>query len=345
MAKPAYSGHFFLLFISPGDSMRRDMDLESWEVFCAVAGAGSITGACETLGMDASGVSRIIKSLEKALGGVALFDRSIRPFRLTENGERAYGTARRMLEEHRQLLEGLETDPEAMRGTIRLGLPPLVLQNFLLPFLIEFNKDFPEIDLSVSEYTGSPPVSFDAPRGRLDVICGYGADASHPNYVQICYGVGAMIPCASPLYLSKYGIPTDPEELREHTGVVFSSSMRPAIRSLQKNGVVATIRWKNTIRFDSAASAHNATLLGAGIEPGIPALHCFRSLQLKQLIPVLPGWRPASTKLFIYALPETMRLKRVRTLIERYRDYMHGIHRECERVLKPIVGPIELCVD
>lgn len=105
--------------------MRRDMDLESWEVFCAVAGAGSITGACESLGMDAPGVSRIIKSLEQALGGIALFDRSIRPFRLTENGERASEAARRMLDEHRRLVESLEKDPDAMRGTIRLGLPPV----------------------------------------------------------------------------------------------------------------------------------------------------------------------------------------------------------------------------
>lgn len=325
--------------------MRRDMDLESWEVFCAVAASGSITAACEMLGMDASGVSRIIKSLEEALGSVQLFDRSIRPFRLTANGEVAYSSAKRMLDEHRLLMESVETDPDVMRGTIRLGLPPLVLQNFLLPFLIDFNKTWPDITLSVNEYTGAPPVSFDTPRGRLDVICGYGADSAHPNYVQICYGIGAMIPCASPLYLTKFGCPTHPDELREHTGVIFTSSMRPAIRSLMKGDEVAPIRWKNTIRFDSAASAHNATLFGAGIEPGIPVLHCYRSLQLKQLVPVLPGWRPASSKLYIYTLPETIRLKRVRTFIESYRAYMHDIHRECERALEPIVGKIELWVD
>ena len=325
--------------------MKRDMDLESWAVFCAVAAAGSITGACETLGMDASGVSRIIRSLEKALGGIALFDRSIRPFRLTANGEAVYASARRMLDEHRILMESVERDPDVMRGTIRLGLPPLVLQNFLLPFLIDFNKEWPDITLSVNEYTGAPPVSFDTPRGRLDVICGYGADSAHPNYVQICYGIGALLPCASPLYLSKFGTPDTPEALREHTGVVFTSSMRPAVRTLMKDGETAAIRWKNTIRFDSAASAHNATLFGAGIEPGIPVLHCYRSVQLRQLVPVLPGWRPAPTKLYIYALPETIRLKRVRTFIDRYRAFMHEVHRDCERVLEPIVGKISLCVD
>ncbi len=325
--------------------MRRDMDLESWEVFFSVAEAGSITGACEALGMDASGVSRIIRSLEAALGGVQLFDRSIRPFKLTENGEKAYGCAKRMLDEHRLLMESLDKDPDVMKGTIRIGLPPLVLQNFLLPFLIQFNKEWPDIALSVNEYTGSPPISFDTPRGRLDVICGYGADSTHPNFVQICYGIGAMIPCASPLYISKFGIPSEPAELREHTGVVFSGSMRPAIHSLQNGSRIEPVHWKSVIRFDSAASAHNATLLGAGIEPGIPALHCFRSLQLKQLVPVLPGWRPTPQKLYIYARPETMRLKRVRTLIEQYRAFMHAVHEECERILEPIVGPIKLRID
>lgn len=324
--------------------MQRDKDLDSWEVFCAVADTGSISGACDLVGMDASGVSRVIRGLESALGGIRLFDRSIRPLKLTENGETALRHAREMIECHRSLMGALEKDPNAMRGTIYVGFPPLLLQNFLLPFLISFQNEYPEIYLKVSEYTGSVPVSFDTPKGRLDVICGYGADPTHPNIVQIHYGNGCSIPCASPLYISRRGLPKTPEDLRHHAGVIFDSPMRPQVKSLQKDGRTELLRWGQEMYFDSAASAMSATLCGAGIHPGIATLHCYRHLKGGDLVPVLPGWRSPMTKLYIYVRSEAARLRRTQVFLERYRAFMDELHAECEDVLRPFLGDVELRV-
>lgn len=126
----------------------------------------------------------------------------MRPLKLTENGEIAYRYAQAMLENHRSLVESLDKDPMAMRGTIAIGLPPLLLQNYLLPFLVEFQSDYPEIYLKVIENSSTTSVSFDTEHGRLDVLCGYGAVPSHPNLVQIHYGNSVLLPCASPLYTS-----------------------------------------------------------------------------------------------------------------------------------------------
>lgn len=324
--------------------MQRDRDLDSWRVFCAVAEAGSVSGACDAVDMDASGVSRIIRGLESALGDVTLFDRSIRPLRLTENGETALIYAKRMLESHRNLIESLDKDPHAMRGTIHIGFPPLVLQKFLLPFLISFHEDFPEVVLKVDEYAGSTPVSFDTPRGRLDVICGYGADPSHPNIVQIHYGNGYLIPCASPMYLERRGVPKTPADLIHHTGIIFDSPMRPQVRFLQKDGITHNLQWRDTIQFDSAGSAMNAALYGAGIHPGISTLHCFEAISKGELCPILPGWMSPTSKLYIYARSEAVRLKRTQVFIERFRAYMDDLHHRCEETLKPYVGELQLAV-
>lgn len=322
--------------------MQRDMDLESWRVFCAVADAGSISGACEAAGMDASGVSRTIRGLEGALGGVTLFDRSIRPLKLTGNGETALLYARQMLAAHESLLEGLDRDPLAMRGTIRVGFPPQVLEKFLLPFLVAFHEEFPEIYLDVTEYTGTAPVNFDTPRGRLDVVCGYGADATHPNIVQIQYGWGFQVPCASPLYIARRGMPEHPSELIHHTGIVFKSTMRPEVQFLQKEDESVPLRWESEILFDSAASAMGAALCGAGIHPGIPTLHCFEALEKGELVPVLPGWTSPVTRLFLYARTEAARLKRTQVFIERYRAFMDELHARAERALEPLIGRVRL---
>ncbi len=325
--------------------MKRDMDLDSWKVFCEVAQAGSISGACDALDMDASGVSRVIRALETSLGGITLFDRSIRPFRLTANGEAALVYAKRMLESHQALLESLERDPDAMRGTIHIGFPPLLLQRFLLPLLVRFHQDFPEIYLKVEEYQGPHPVNFDSPHGRFDIICGYGADPSHPNIVQIHYGNGLLVPCASPIYIANRGFPSHPEELVRHTGIIFESPMRAPVRCLIKEGETQFLRWRDEIFFDSSGSASNAALYGAGIHPGIPILHCGKAIARGELRVVLPGWTPPASKLYIYVRSESVRLKRTRVFLERYRAFMAKIHRECEEALFPFLGRFELCTD
>lgn len=325
--------------------MNRTFDLESWRIFCAVAQTGSISKACDLVGIDAPGISRTIRALEKSLGDIALFDRSIRPLRLTQNGETALGYAKAMLENHRAMLESLDKDPSAMRGVIHIGLPPLVLQRFLLPFLIDFHKDFPEIILKIDEYNGSTPVNFDTARGRLDVICGYGADPSHPNIVQIHYANGVQIPCASPLYLQTHGVPQTPEDLAEHTGIIFESPMRPVVRFLQKDGETRYLRWKDMIFFDSSGSAMTAAMYGAGIHPGIPSLHVFKAISRGELRVVLPGWFSPVTRLYIYARAEAARLKRVQVFIERYRSYMRMLHRQCQDALEPFCGPLHLTID
>ncbi len=310
-----------------------------------MADTGSISAAAERLNQDASAVSRTIKSLEMALGGVVFFDRSIRPMKLTANGQTVLVHAREMLESHRQLLESIDADPMAMRGSIHVGFPPMVLQRFLLPFLMAFHKDYPEIVLKIAEYTGGTPVNFDTRNGRLDLICGYGADASHPNIVQIHYGNGVQIPCASPLYLEKHGTPQSPSDLINHTGVIFDSPLRPPVRFLQKDGVTQYLKWRDEIHFDSAGSAKTAALYGAGIHPGIPALHAYDAIAKGELVPVLTGWSSPVTKLYIYARSEAVRLKRVQVFIERYRAFMKELHKNCEKTLEPFCGEVRLGLD
>lgn len=46
--------------------MLKHKDLDSWEMFCAVAEAGSISGACDLCDCDAAYISRLIKNLENS---------------------------------------------------------------------------------------------------------------------------------------------------------------------------------------------------------------------------------------------------------------------------------------
>lgn len=70
--------------------------IKSMEVFEAVAATGQMTAAARMLGMTQSAASQHIAALEKAYG-VQLFDRSVRPARLTQAGTLLHRHAARIL--------------------------------------------------------------------------------------------------------------------------------------------------------------------------------------------------------------------------------------------------------
>ena len=322
--------------------MFKDRDINAWRIFVAVAENGAITRGAERLGLDPAYVSRTLQQLEADLGKIRLFDRSSRPLALTENGEAVLDSARELLRVHQGLLDAVECDSEAMRGTIRVAFPPNLLQTYLVPFLSGFMCEYPEVYLSVSEYKSLPPVTFDTPEGRLDVICGFGANTTHPNIVQIHYGHAPMIPCASPLYLEKNGVPKTPEDLTGHIGISLRTPMRPAIVSLCCGNEIRALRWRREIHFDSSAAAQNAAIFGTGIHPGLPALNGWSDFEKGLLVPVLSGWRPPQGELYIYARRESVRRKCTRVFIEAYRAFIDDLHAQCERALEPVTGIVKI---
>ncbi|GIJ56395.1 LysR family transcriptional regulator [Virgisporangium aurantiacum] len=77
------------------------MELRQLRTFETVVAHGTVTDAAVALGMAPSSVSEQIRTLEKSLG-VALFERGARGMRLTPEGVRLRGWARRLLEQAEQ---------------------------------------------------------------------------------------------------------------------------------------------------------------------------------------------------------------------------------------------------
>lgn len=95
--------------------------LRAMEVFEAVAETGQMTAAARMLGMTQSAASQHIAALEKAYG-VTLFDRSVRPTRLTQAGTLLHRHAARIL----NVVGDLETEMRHQGPTpisvLRLGI-------------------------------------------------------------------------------------------------------------------------------------------------------------------------------------------------------------------------------
>lgn len=316
--------------------MRREANIEDWRVFCAIAKTGSIHAAADLLGSVDSLVSRTLTGLEKSLG-CQLINRDKRPFSLTASGEIAQLHGQRLVEEYDHLVEELQSAPHQLAGPLRVGIPPGVLDGFLIEHLANFHRDYPDIELSVVDWHSPMPISFDSPNGRLDIVSAYGPDPASPEIVQIQYGTGLVLPCASPLYLARHHYPQSPDDVRDLTGIVFYSPLRPMISSLQRNGVKKTLPWGRRMIFYSAQTAKATTVVGSGINPGIPTLHCARELKNGSLVPVMPGWTSDPLKLYLYMRPESLRLRRVRVFARWYCQVMQEIHNKMDNDLSPIL--------
>lgn len=96
------------------------MNLQSLRTLVRVADQGSFTAVAEASNMTLSAVSAQMKGLERDLDA-ALFDRRVRPPRLTPLGRRVAGHARRLVAEEAAMAAACATG-DALAGHHRLGL-------------------------------------------------------------------------------------------------------------------------------------------------------------------------------------------------------------------------------
>ncbi len=145
-----------------------DINYESYKIFYTVALYGSITKAANFLYISQPAVTKSLQKLEQELG-ITLFNRSPKGVTLTENGKIFYNFIKNGVEsfmngEHKLTsLKNLET------GTIKIGASSTVTKYFLVQYIAKFHKEFPNIDISITNGLTHNLIS-DLKKGSLDVL-------------------------------------------------------------------------------------------------------------------------------------------------------------------------------
>ena len=123
------------------------LDIDQLRTFVAIVDAGSFTRAADVVHKTQSAVSMQMKRLEERVGR-ALFERDGRASRLTEDGERLLGYARRIVRLNAECLNAFE-DPELV-GRVRLGLPDDYADRYLPAILARFARSNPRAEVTVA---------------------------------------------------------------------------------------------------------------------------------------------------------------------------------------------------
>ncbi|WP_027856751.1 LysR family transcriptional regulator [Marinobacterium jannaschii] len=126
------------------------MDLKQLRYFYTVANLGSFTKAAEQLHLAQPAVSMSIRKLEQSLD-LTLLHRQDRAVTLTDEGERLYRHAHRILQAADDALLEMQELKGLTRGEVRVGIPSMLGSYYFPPILMAFRHRYPELNLSVVE--------------------------------------------------------------------------------------------------------------------------------------------------------------------------------------------------
>jgi DNA-binding transcriptional LysR family regulator len=141
------------------------LNLEEIQSFVWVAKCGGFRRAADALGHTQSTVSHHVAQLEKRVGR-ALFKRTTRSVRLTDEGEQWLGDAQRLLEAEASLRARLT--PSQVRGRVRIGASEEIADTRLPPILVRFSQLHPAVSMEVRVGT-SVELLEACKEGRLEV--------------------------------------------------------------------------------------------------------------------------------------------------------------------------------
>jgi LysR family transcriptional regulator, regulator for bpeEF and oprC len=266
------------------------MELSRLEAFCKVVQAGSFTAAAGVLGTDKARLSRTVSALERELG-LRLLERSTRSLRVTDGGRAVFERASAILAASDDLLQFARAQQEAPQGTLKLTCSQdfaLVAANrWITGYLQRWPQVAVEVDFS-SRRIDLVHEGFDLALrvGPLD-----DSRLAARLLGSLRYGL-----YASPAYLARSGAPTTPDELREHTLLMFSTGTGRSGWTLLPTqpeageGKAERIEKKGRVRSGSISLLLQTCLAGLGIAR-LP-VHTVQAHAAGTLQAVLPGWVP-----------------------------------------------------
>lgn len=250
--------------------------------FVAVAEAQSFTAAAKRLGISTAQVSRQVSALEARLSTKLLY-RTTRKVSVTETGQIYYQQCRRVLdglEEAERSVTNLQLVP---KGQLRLTAPVTFGEKVIAPLVNDFALRYP--DLEVDMNLTNQPLDLVAEGYDLAVRMGK-LEASSMMAKRL--SSRTLYVCASPDYLSSYGVPHSLSELEQHNCLQGNLDYW----RFQEEGKPRNIRITGNIRCNSGWSLMDAALKGIGIVQ-LPDYYVQPSLDSGRLIPLLAHWQEA----------------------------------------------------
>ena len=192
---------------------------EAMSVLLEVVETGSISAASRKLKMPLATISRKVSELEEHLNARLLM-RSNRSVALTEAGRAFVAASRRILADLGDAERDASGETKMLKGELVLSAPIALGRFYLLPVVVDFIKENPNIDVRM--------MLVDRRVNMIEEHVDLGLRVGELNdFSLVAKKVGTVrrVVCASPVYLAQRGTPTSPEDLKDHDCITFENTL------------------------------------------------------------------------------------------------------------------------
>jgi len=272
------------------------MDWDKLRIFHAVADAGSLTHAGDTLHLSQSAVSRQIRGLEESLN-VTLFHRHARGLILTEQGELLFDATKAMSRRLDTAAARIKDSEDEVYGELRVTTTIGFGTLWLAPRMGQLYDHYPnlKIDLMLEERV------LDLPMREADVAIRMKEPSQADLIRRRLMDVNIRF-YADPSYLAKHGTPQTPADMNKHR-LISQSATAPQVSA--GAGWVAPFLRANEA---SLLTVNNyfGILQAVRSGLGIGALPDYLTADFPELVNVLPDSGSAPVPVYL-AYPEELR--------------------------------------
>ncbi|WP_417274664.1 LysR family transcriptional regulator [Celeribacter halophilus] len=284
------------------------MDWDKLRIFHAVADAGSLTHAGDTLHLSQSAVSRQIRALEESLS-TTLFHRHARGLILTEQGELLFEATRAMAKRLDAAAARIRDSEEEVYGELRVTSATGFGTLWLAPRLSKLYDKYPElkIDLMLEERV------LDLPMREADVAIRM-KEPSQADLIRKRLMNIRMRLFATKEYLDKHGMPESVDDLSSHRLICQNPNAHQVaagarlVEELNEHDIRSKLFVNNYFGVLQAVLNH----LGVGVLPD------YLVESAPHLVRVLPDLESGEVPVFL-AYPEELRHSK---RIEVFRDFI-----------------------
>ena len=195
--------------------------LPDWSLiqsFLAVAETGSLSAAARQLGRSQPTLGRHIQSLEQDLE-CELFERHARGLHLSDSGAQLLPMAREMQTQMNAIALSVAGRSQQLSGTVRITASVFASHYILPPILAQIREQEPLIELELVPSDSSENLLFRAADIAVRMYRPDQLDIVTRHICDLPLGV-----FAAHSYLDRKGVPTTPEQLREHDLVGYDNN-------------------------------------------------------------------------------------------------------------------------
>lgn len=292
--------------------------VELMRTFVRIVETGSLSAAARQLSTTQATVSRRLQSLETLLGARLLL-RTTHATRLTDDGERCYQHARRVIDSWLALEDEVGQAEDEPVGVLRVRAPHAFGQEQLLKPLTEFLQRYPQ--LSVEWMLNDKSVDFLS--DNIDCAIRVGAEVD-PATVSVQLAEVPRSVVASPALLARFPKVNKPEDLQALPWIAISTFYQRHVELFDGAAQPTRIAITPRLSTDSLYVARNTALTGLGVAL-VSSWTVKEDIQEGRLIPLLPEWQPTALPVHLVYPWSRYYPARLRRFLKMMKQVMPGI--------------------